>query len=81
MKAKYALEGVIYEYDAESEDPEEFTKAKQVPERKVVATFEGSWRGKIWYKRKGDKVSVARWLLFWMRCTQGTLLTRRWSFC
>ena len=57
MKAKYALEGVIYEYDASKgeEEVEEYNKVKQVPSDKVVATFEGQWRGDIWYKLKGDK--------------------------
>ncbi|GAC97547.1 predicted oxysterol binding protein [Pseudozyma hubeiensis SY62] len=53
-KAKYALEGVIYEYEP-NDDPEEYTSAKQVPSDKVLATFEGCWKGKITYKKKGDK--------------------------
>ncbi|KAJ9479427.1 putative Oxysterol-binding protein-like protein (putative) [Pseudozyma hubeiensis] len=53
-KAKYALEGVIYEYGP-NDDPEEYTSAKQVPSDKVLATFEGCWKGKITYKKKGDK--------------------------
>ena len=55
-KAKYALEGVIYAYGL-NDDPQEYTTAKQVPQDKVLATFEGSWKGKITYKRKGDKES------------------------
>ncbi|PWN48611.1 hypothetical protein IE53DRAFT_399359 [Violaceomyces palustris] len=55
MKAKYALEGCIYEYDPAQDDAEEYSRIKQVPPEKVVATFEGCWRGKIFYKRKGDK--------------------------
>ncbi|KAN0065665.1 hypothetical protein ACQY0O_000795 [Thecaphora frezii] len=55
-KAKYALEGCIYEYGA-SDDPEEFASVKQVPADRIVATFEGTWRGRITYKRKGDKES------------------------
>ncbi|CBQ73362.1 conserved hypothetical protein [Sporisorium reilianum SRZ2] len=53
-KAKYALEGVIYAYGP-NDDPDEYTSAKQVPQDKVLATFEGSWKGKITYKKKGDK--------------------------
>lgn len=53
-KAKYALEGVIYSYGP-NDDPEEYTQAKQVPQDKVLATFEGCWKGKITYKKKGDK--------------------------
>ncbi|PWY99613.1 hypothetical protein BCV70DRAFT_110124 [Testicularia cyperi] len=55
-KAKYALEGVIYEYGP-NDDPDEYTSLKQVPQDRVLATFEGSWKGKITYKRKGDKDS------------------------
>ncbi|CDU26317.1 related to OSH6-member of an oxysterol-binding protein family [Sporisorium scitamineum] len=53
-KAKYALEGVIYAYGP-NDDADEYTSAKQVPQDKVLATFEGSWKGKITYKKKGDK--------------------------
>ncbi|EPQ27455.1 uncharacterized protein PFL1_04993 [Pseudozyma flocculosa PF-1] len=53
-KAKYAVEGCIYECGA-NDDAEEFKSVKQVPSDRVVATFEGSWRTKITYKRKGDK--------------------------
>lgn len=55
-KAKYALEGCIYQYGAD-EDAEEYTSCKQVPPEKVLVTFEGTWKGKIMYKRKGDKES------------------------
>lgn len=53
-KAKYYLEGVIYEYGP-NDDPDAFTHIKQVPQEQVVATLEGTWKGKITYKRKGDK--------------------------
>lgn len=55
-KAKYALEGAIYAYGP-NDDPEEYTTVKQVPQDKVLATFEGCWKGKITYKKKGDKES------------------------
>lgn len=55
-KAKYALEGAIYAYGP-NDDPEEYTTVKQIPGDKVVATFEGCWKGKITYKKKGDKES------------------------
>lgn len=55
MKAKYALEGVIYEYDQGKE--EEYEKSKNVPQDLIVATFEGTWKGQITWKKKGDKVS------------------------
>lgn len=55
-KAKYALEGAIYAYGP-NDDPEEYTAVKQIPQDKVLATFEGCWKGKITYKKKGDKES------------------------
>ncbi|SPO24490.1 related to OSH6 - member of an oxysterol-binding protein family [Ustilago trichophora] len=55
-KAKYALEGAIYAYGP-NDDPEEYTNVKQIPTDKVLATFEGCWKGKITYKKKGDKES------------------------
>lgn len=67
MKAKYALEGVIYEWsggEGETENRDDSTTAndgyktiKEVPSDKVVATFEGTWRGKITFKRRGEKES------------------------
>lgn len=58
MKAKYALEGVIYEYEGGDEDSAtEFKTIKEVPQDRVVATLEGTWRGKITWKRKGDRES------------------------
>lgn len=43
----------MYEYEEGKE--EEYTKIKNVPQDKVVAKFEGSWRGKItWKKTRGD---------------------------
>lgn len=57
-KAKYALEGVIYEYDSSKEGADvEFSQAKDVPADRIVATLEGSWKGQIYWKHKGDKVS------------------------
>lgn len=57
LKAKYALEGVIYEYDeSKGQAADEFDKIRAVPADRVVATFEGSWKGQIWWKRKGEKV-------------------------
>lgn len=79
-KPKYALEGVIYEYDwprvpagASDEDdvpdgeecgPPYYTKVRQVPEDKVVATFEGQWNGRITFRLKDDKAPQVRSLLF-----------------
>lgn len=49
---KYALEGVIYKVEDEAEL--EWTKVKQVPADRVVATFEGSWRGEVRWKTPKD---------------------------
>lgn len=59
-KAKYFLEGVIYEYDMSKGEAgvEEFKTIKEVPSDRVVGTFEGSWKGKITWKRKGEKVRI-----------------------
>jgi predicted secreted protein len=58
MKAKYALEAVIYEHDPSHEDG--YDKIRAVPQDKVVATLEGTWKGQITWKKKGEKVSCWR---------------------
>lgn len=50
--AKYALEGVIYKVQDEAEL--EWTKVKQVPVDRVVASFEGCWRGEVRWKMAAD---------------------------
>lgn len=58
MKAKYALEAVIYEYDANEDGADEqYRSIREAPGDKVVATVEGTWRGRITWKRKGEKES------------------------
>jgi len=47
-KAKFALEGVIYELE-ETENPNEWTKIKQVPAERIWCKFSGSWRGVVTY--------------------------------
>ncbi|PWN36740.1 uncharacterized protein FA14DRAFT_112093, partial [Meira miltonrushii] len=56
-KAKYALEGVVYEYEEEKEDPEQYTTIRDVPADRVIMTFEGTWKGQIHWKLKGEKES------------------------
>ncbi|KAK0541017.1 hypothetical protein OC842_000223 [Tilletia horrida] len=51
-KAKYAFEGVVYEYEG---DPEQYKRVKEVPQDKVLATIEGSWKGRITYTKRGEK--------------------------
>lgn len=54
-KAHYLVEGVIHVvYD--SDDPNQisqWTKVKQVPHNRIAAVLEGSWRGKVRWKRVG----------------------------
>lgn len=54
-RAHYLVEGVIHVvYD--SDDPKQiaqWTKVKQVPHNRVAAVLDGSWRGKIRWKRVG----------------------------
>ncbi|PFH45119.1 hypothetical protein AMATHDRAFT_71985 [Amanita thiersii Skay4041] len=49
----FLVEGVIHVvHDGETQH-EEWTKVKHVPRSRVVAVFEGTWRGKIKWKRVG----------------------------
>jgi hypothetical protein len=48
-KARFALEGIVYEYEIGTEAAD-YTKTKQVPEPAIRAYIEGSWRGKITFK-------------------------------
>ncbi|TDL22059.1 hypothetical protein BD410DRAFT_749270 [Rickenella mellea] len=50
-KAQFAIEGVIHTYSETSTEHEEWTKVKHVPRTCVVAQFDGSWRGRIRWKR------------------------------
>ena len=46
----FALEGVIHTYEEGETEHEEWVKAKQVPVDRVVAYFDGSWKGRIRYR-------------------------------
>ena len=46
----YALEGVIHTYEEGETEHEEWVKAKQVPADRIVAYFDGSWKGRIRYR-------------------------------
>ncbi|KAJ9120108.1 hypothetical protein QFC22_003006 [Naganishia vaughanmartiniae] len=54
-KPKFALEGIVYNYNVDKPEEEEWSKIKHVPSDRVVANIEGSWRKQIKYKRKGEK--------------------------
>lgn len=49
-RAMFALEGVIHTYEEGETEHEEWTKAKHIPEDRIVAHFDGSWKGRIRYK-------------------------------
>lgn len=46
----FALEGVIHTYEEGETEHEEWTKAKHVPTDRIVAYFDGSWKGPIRYR-------------------------------
>ena len=50
-KAQFALEGVIHTYDPAESVHEEWTRVKHVPRDRVLAVFDGSWRGRVRWKR------------------------------
>ncbi|TIC30058.1 hypothetical protein E3Q11_01137 [Wallemia mellicola] len=51
-KPRFLVEGVIYH--ATTEESRTWTKVKQVPRDQVLATLEGTWRTKIYYKKAGE---------------------------
>ncbi|KAF8605654.1 hypothetical protein BDV93DRAFT_438431 [Ceratobasidium sp. AG-I] len=54
-KAQFLVEGVIHSYNpAEPDECASWTKVRQVPASRVVATFEGTWRGAVHWKRADD---------------------------
>jgi len=60
-KAKFALEGIVYEYELGSE-AESYTKIKQVSEKSIKGWIEGTWRGKItWRTTKDNKDKSQVW--------------------
>lgn len=48
------MEGVIHTYTEGETKHEEWTKVKHVPQSCVVATFDGSWRNRIRWRRVGS---------------------------
>jgi hypothetical protein len=53
-RAHYLVEGVIHTvFESDTTKCSEWTKVKHVPQHRIVATFEGSWRGLIRWKRVG----------------------------
>ncbi|PPQ74275.1 hypothetical protein CVT26_003899 [Gymnopilus dilepis] len=53
-RAHFLVEGVIHTVYEHDELPwQEWTKVKHVPQNRIVAVFDGSWKGKIRWKRVG----------------------------
>jgi len=52
-KAHFLLEGVIFTVAEGEAQPDEWTKVKDVPQSRVVAIFDGSWRHRIRWRRVG----------------------------
>ncbi|KAI0371275.1 hypothetical protein BV20DRAFT_1017287 [Pilatotrama ljubarskyi] len=50
-RAQFHCEGVIHTYDPKESVHEEWTRVKHVPRDRVLAVFDGSWRGRIRWKR------------------------------
>lgn len=58
-KPHFLLEGVIHTvFDGETHH-EDWTKVKHVPTARVVAVFDGSWRGKVRWRKVGTGWSTA----------------------
>jgi len=55
----FALEGVIHTYEEDETEHEEWTKAKHVPAERIVAHFDGSWKGLIRYRLANGSASVS----------------------
>ncbi|CAE6442117.1 unnamed protein product [Rhizoctonia solani] len=54
-RSQFLVEGVIHTYNpSEPDECVSWTKVKSVPSSRVVATFDGSWRGLIKWKRAGS---------------------------
>lgn len=53
-RAQFLVEGVIHEFDPLDIDYLEWVRPKHVPADKVVATFEGCWKKRIYWQRTGD---------------------------
>jgi hypothetical protein len=55
----FALEGVIHTYEEGETEHEEWTKAKHVPADRIVAHFDGSWKGHIRYRLTNESASMS----------------------
>lgn len=55
-KNKFKIAGIVFEADEDDVDADADLRIKDVDEDRIVARFEGSWRGKVtwWRTRDGD---------------------------
>ncbi|KAG7529415.1 hypothetical protein FFLO_05687 [Filobasidium floriforme] len=54
-KPKFALEGIVFQYDPSKADEVAWSKIKSVPSDRILGNYEGSWRKQIKWRRKGEK--------------------------
>jgi hypothetical protein len=52
-KPKFAVEGKLFRYDPDNDDVKAM-KFSKIPDADVVCTIEGSWKGEIFYRKKGE---------------------------
>jgi hypothetical protein len=57
-KPKFALEGIVFQYDPSKADEVAWSKIKSVPSDRILGNYEGSWRKQIKWRRKGEKVGL-----------------------
>lgn len=61
-KNKFKVAGIVFEADEDDDEADDDLKVKNVSEDRIVARFEGSWRGKVsyWLTRGDDQVRDGR---------------------
>ena len=57
-RAQFLVEGVIHEYDPDDPAHQEWTKVKHVPKDHILATLDGCWQKRVYWKRVGDSVGL-----------------------
>ncbi|KDQ59990.1 hypothetical protein JAAARDRAFT_32354 [Jaapia argillacea MUCL 33604] len=56
-KAHYAIDGVIHTYTEGEEEVEEWTRVKHVPQSRIIAVLDGSWKTKIRWRYTSSSAS------------------------
>ncbi|KIM69489.1 hypothetical protein SCLCIDRAFT_1207922 [Scleroderma citrinum Foug A] len=56
-RAHFLVEGVIHRYQEGETEHEQWTKVKHVPQTRVLAHFEGCWRGQIRWRRTSSALA------------------------